>query len=125
MHGHDLGPILKNPQAVWDHPAIMENFRWDFGAQTDRGVTGDAFMGGVPWWILPQNGRHKYIRTLVPDEIEELYDLAADPYELANVANEPGHRRVLEQFREQLRQELNRTKASLVDHLPAPRVSKP
>jgi arylsulfatase A-like enzyme len=125
MHGHDLEPLLKNPQADWDHPAVMENFRWDFGPQTDRGVTGDAYMGGIPWWIFLRNGRHKYVRTLVPDEIEELYDLVADPYELRNLAQEPGQRELLERFREQLRTELTRTQAGLVDHLPAPRGSTP
>ncbi|UCD30085.1 MAG: sulfatase-like hydrolase/transferase, partial [Planctomycetota bacterium] len=26
MHGHDLQPLLKNPQADWDHPVLLEHF---------------------------------------------------------------------------------------------------
>ncbi len=36
-------------------------------------------------------GRHKYIRTLEPNEPEELYDLLADPEELTNLATDPAH----------------------------------
>src|SRR5262249_15024025 len=51
MHGHDLQPLLKDPKAKWDHPVLLENFRWRFGAETDRGLTGDEALGKVPWWL--------------------------------------------------------------------------
>ena len=36
------------------------------------------------------SGRHKYIRTLVKGEVEELYNLETDP-ELNNLALDPKH----------------------------------
>ena len=55
-------------------------------------------QGGVPWWVLLRDGRFKYIRTLVSGEMEELYDLDADPEELHNLAITPEHRARLESF---------------------------
>jgi arylsulfatase A-like enzyme len=122
MHGHDLQPLLKNPQADWDHPVLLENFRWDFGSDTDRGVTGDQMHSGVPWWLAFWKGHHKYIRTLVPNEIEELYDLSSDPDELKNLALDPGNQALLTDYRERMTAELTRTKAGLARNLPAPRL---
>jgi arylsulfatase A-like enzyme len=122
MHGHDLRPLLAQPDAEWPHPAVMELTRWEFGTQTARGRTGDAAIGGVPWWIFLRDDRYKYIRTLVEDEIEELYDLEADPAEQHNLAVLPAQRDRLETYRQRLVDELRRTHAILVDHLPAPRL---
>jgi arylsulfatase A-like enzyme len=122
MHGHDLRPLLAQPDADWPHPAVMEHTRWEFGSQTDRGVTGEAATGGVPWWIFLRDGRYKYIRTLVPDEIEELYDLQSDPQERNNLAVKPAERQRLEAYRRQLVEYLRTTGAGLVEKLPAPRV---
>ena len=123
MHGHDLRPILKDPRAEWSHPVVLEHFRWAFGAQTDRGVTGaDAFQG-VPWWLSLRQGKHKYIRTLVPDEIEELYDLDADPREQKNLALVPAQGKLLADYRQRLLDELKRTRAGLVANLPPPKVA--
>jgi choline-sulfatase len=66
--------------------------------------------------------RYKYIRTLVEDEIEELYDLEADPQELHNLAVDPQHRARLTDYRRRLVSELQRTDAGLVENLPEPRV---
>jgi arylsulfatase A-like enzyme len=122
MHGRDLRPLLKNPATPSDRPVVMEHFQWRFGPQTDRGETGKDITGGIPWWIFLRQGRHKYVRTLVPDEIEELYDLENDPQELKNLAHDPGHRKTVEGFRKRLVAELSRTKAGLVKNLPAPRI---
>jgi len=123
MSGHDLQPLLKNPQADWDHPVLLENFRWEFGSQTDRGITGDALLGGVPWWIGIWQGRYKYVRTLVPDEIEEVYDIQRDPDEMRNLALEANHRSLLIEYRNKMTTELQRTKAGLLNNLPPPRTS--
>ena len=122
MHGHDLQPLLKDPQAEWDHPAMLEYFRWEFGAETDRGVTGDAAMRGIPWWIGLWKGRYKYVRNLLPNEIEELYDFAGDPDEMQNLALQPEYRHLLADYRNQMTAELLRTKAGLVENLPAPQM---
>ena len=75
---------------------------------------------GVPWWLFLRQGRYKYIRTLVEDEIEELYDLEADPEELCNLAINAKHHTLLADFRQRLTEELKRTNAGLLKNLPKP-----
>ncbi|MHC4445286.1 MAG: sulfatase-like hydrolase/transferase [Planctomycetota bacterium] len=122
MHGRDLSPVLAQPDADWPHPVMLEHTRWEMGHQTDCGVTGDAGFWGVPWWISLRQGRYKYVRTLVPDEIEELYDLEKDPRELKNLALEPAFRKTLADYRRRLIAELKRTDAKLVENLLKPRI---
>jgi arylsulfatase A-like enzyme len=69
-------------------------------------------------WIFLRKGKYKYIRTLIDNEIEELYDLEADPDELINLAFNPEHWDVLLSFREQMLKELKRTNAGMVENLP-------
>jgi arylsulfatase A-like enzyme len=120
MHGYDLRPILKDPRAKWVHPALMEHFRSAFGSQTNRIVTEEAPRGDVrfPWWIFLCQGKYKYIRTLVPDEIEELYDLEEDPEELKNLALDKAHEELLAGYRQRMLQELRRIGAGLIGALP-------
>ncbi len=54
-------------------------------------------------------------------EIEELYDLEADPGERLNLALEPSHLSRLREFRQRLDAELRRTGGeALADSLPQP-----
>lgn len=119
MHGHDLAPLLKDPDREWKHPLLLEHCRWEFGSQTDRG-TGPA-LGNVPWWFSLRDGKYQYIRTLVEGEIEELYDLDSDPRQQRNLAIEPERRQLLRTFRQRLLEELRGTKAGMVDRLPRPK----
>ena len=123
LDGHDLSPILKDPEAPWPHPVMMEHFRWEFGSQTDGARTGDASLGGVPWYVFLRQGRYKYIRYLLEHEIEELYDLEVDPQELHNLAGDPQHHKTLADLRRRLADELRRTGARLVKDLPEPKVA--
>lgn len=120
MHGHDLRPLVEQPTRACTEPAFMEHCRWEFGDQTD-GTHGFPEMRGVPWWLFVRQGKYKYIRTLVDDEIEELYDLERDPNELVNLALRDEHQSRLAEFRDLLLAELRRTDAGMVDRLPAPR----
>jgi N-acetylglucosamine-6-sulfatase len=64
-----------------------------------------------PWLIgmtykAVRTQRHKYIRWVNRSrngELDELYDLDRDPYEIANVINRPAYRAVREELRRELR----------------------
>lgn len=120
MHGRDVLTLLENPESEWNDPVMLENLRNYYGRDTDAGR--GRGMDGVPWWIFLRKGQYKYIRTLVADEVEELYDLDADPEELRNLAVREENRELLAQFREMLISELRRTDAGLVDNLPPVKV---
>lgn len=119
MHGHDLSPLLKNPDAKWPHATLMPFTGDHFGADTDKIPTDQhLYHNGVAWYVLLTEGHLKYIRTLVANEIEELYDLQADPEELNNLALGTKNKATLEQFRAATVKELQRTKAGFVNALP-------
>jgi arylsulfatase A-like enzyme len=121
MHGHDLSPLLKNPQADWKHPVLLTFTGRNYGSDTDQVPPDSASLdaGGVPWWVFLVKGQYKYIRSLVKDEMEELYDLENDPEELNNLALEASQSRRLKKFRVALIAELKRTEAGMVKTLPA------
>jgi len=116
MHGRDLTPLLRDPGAEWNEPVMLENTKWFYGADTDPG-SGPGW-NGVPWWVFLRQGKYKYIRTLVEGEIEELYDLEADPEELVNLALTAQHQGTLASYRRKLLDELKRTDAGMAKNLP-------
>jgi arylsulfatase A-like enzyme len=121
MHGHDLTPLLKNPRARWDHTMLLSETGFSFGSDTNVIPEGEeAFHNGIPWYVMVQDGRYKYVRPLVPD-LEELYDLREDPEELVNLAVKPEHRETLERLRVMMEKELRRTGAGFVDGMPGVR----
>ena len=133
MHGHDMTKILKDPQAEWEHPLLMEYMGQRYGSDTDKGKgspdpkDGDLLWQGkdnkipIPWWVSLRQGRYKYIRNLTDNEIEELYDMVIDPQELNNLALNRSYKKVLEDYRQRLINELKRTDAGLVDNMPEPK----
>jgi len=56
----------------------------------------------IPTYCAVRSERWMYVSYTTGEE--ELYDLRADPYELENVASDPGHRQVLEDRRARLRE---------------------
>ena len=128
MHGHDLTPLLHDPDRDWPHPVLMVMTGDDYGSDTDVIPTDDTLYvspqipdGDIPWWISLRQGRYKYIQTLVENEIEELYDVEDDPEELTNLALDAKHRATLVRFRRAIRAELRRTDAAMADGLPGVR----
>lgn len=119
MHGHDLSPLLENPQAAWPHPVLIAATGRQFGSDTDTIPTGKAvFQGPVPWYVMLRDGRYKYVRPLVAGELEELYDLESDPDELENLVAEAAHQERLAKLRAAAVAELRRTGAGFVDNMP-------
>ena len=79
---------------------------------------GNLHKAGVPWYVMIVEGRHKYIRTLSPNEPEELYDLQSDPEELTNLAARSENAELLKRLRSAAIAELKRTGAKMVSSLP-------
>ena len=121
MHGHDLTPLLKNPEAEWPHTTLLPFTADKFGADCDvvPAPPANRHKTGIPWYLMLAQGRHKYIRTLEANEPEELYDLQVDPEELNNLASEPQHADTVKKLRDAAIAELRRTGAKMVDSLPA------
>ncbi len=122
MHGHDLSPLLAEEPARWKHPAMLVHTAAQYGSDTAvvPGIDDPRlFHGpGVPWYVMLADEEYKYIRNLVPGEVEELYHFDSDPDELNNLALDPNHRRRLTKMRAATIDELRRTDAAMVDHLP-------
>ncbi len=74
----------------------------------------------VPWWQFLRQGNYRYVNTLVPDEIEEGYDLETDPHELKNLALDPVNRGKLDAYRKRLLGEFQRTAAGPIFTPPEP-----
>ncbi len=120
MHGHDLSPLLKDPKADWPHPMMLTATGRIYGSETDSIPTGEAaYHGQIPWYVMLREGRYKYIRPLIANELEELYDLTTDPGELDNLAVKPEHGTTLKRLRAAAVAELRRTNAGFVDVMPA------
>ena len=95
LHGRSLVPLLSNPEAEWDRPAIT---------QVGRTVGSTSVMG-----YSLRTERHRY--TMWGEsgaEGEELYDYRDDPTEMKNLAKDAGST----QIKSGLRSELERICAS-------------
>ncbi|MBG89023.1 MAG: sulfatase [Verrucomicrobiales bacterium] len=124
LHGRDLTPLLKNPGRKSGRAAFMVHTGRSYGSDTDTIPTDPKLLrntAGVPWYVMLQDGRYKYVRTLVEGETEELYDLENDPAELNNLAASGSQAERLTSLRRRVVAELRRTDAGFVDHLPSVR----
>ncbi|MEQ9407242.1 MAG: sulfatase-like hydrolase/transferase [Fuerstiella sp.] len=120
MHGHDLTPLLTDPSADWDRPALTAFTARSYGSDTVQlpADTTETNINGIPWYFMLREGRYKYVRYVVEGETEELYDLEADPEELTNLARQPALQKKLVALRKATVAELRRTGAGIADHLP-------
>ncbi len=77
LQGRSLVPLLKNPAAEWDHPAITTHHPGNHAVRTER-------------W--------RYIQYANGDR--ELYDHESDPHEWHNLAEDPQYADVIEELQE-------------------------
>ena len=72
-----------------------------------------------PCYFMIIDGKHKYIRYIFPNRIEELYDIEDDASELTNLAVDPEYEDRLVEMRGKLIEYLKNTGGeSFVDLLP-------
>ena len=152
LHGRDFTPLLAQPEspevaAEWNRtPTMMTYTRntysaadmaeklkekswssFQFGSWGKKGSLkgdnpGDNYH---PCYFMTVDGRHKYIRYIFPNRIEELYDLEKDPEEMNNLAVDPKFEGRLAEMREGLVEYLRKTGGeSFVDLLPAPKIGQ-
>jgi len=128
MHGEDLSPLLEDPQSKRINPAMLVHTGKIYGSDTAKIPLADdpkLYHGpGIPWYVMIAEGRYKYIRNLIKDEMEELYDLQNDPQELVNLALKPDHAKRLKSYRQKAIKELRRTQAPFVGNMPRPSTLK-
>jgi len=74
LHGRSLVPLLRNPDAAWDHPAV---------SQVTRQSGSTQIMGHSV-----RTERYRYTMWAGGKEGEELYDYQNDPSELRNLAKD-------------------------------------
>lgn len=118
FQGRDLTPLLKDPKTPWPHPAMLAATGQKFGSDTNVIPSGkDVFHAEIPWYVMIRERRYKYVRPLITD-LEELYDMQADPEELDNLAVKAEHQQTLKRLREVAVAELRRNKAGFVDRMP-------
>jgi len=91
VQGRSLVPALKGEPKDWRRSFLIEYF-------TDKVFPRVANMG----YKCLRTHRWKYIHYLELKGMDELYDLAADPYEMKNLINDPSAREVLPQLKREL-----------------------
>ena len=122
MHGHDLTPLLKDPKADWPYPMLLTATGQKYGSDTNPIPKGEAaWHSATPWYVMLREGQYKYVRPLIENDLEELYDLKKDPNELDNLAVKPAFQSQLKHMREAAIAELKRNEAPFADNMPAVR----
>ncbi|MBP88148.1 MAG: sulfatase [Planctomycetaceae bacterium] len=120
FHGHDLTPLLRDPKADWPHPILLTNTNRAYGSATATPpANGIDHNSGIPWYVMLRKERWKYVRALIPDAMEELYDLDEDPEELTNLAMQTASQGTLRELRQAAIEELQRNSAPFANNLPA------
>jgi N-acetylglucosamine-6-sulfatase len=95
IQGRSLLPLLAGKRAGWRRAFLMEY--WAESAY--------PWLVGMTYRAV-RTDRHKYIRWVSRSrdgELDELYDLDKDPYEITNVIHRPAYRAVRTRLRRELR----------------------
>ena len=85
LAGRSLRPLLANPRAAWNKPAIT---------QVQRGGANNRFMG-----YSLRTERWRYTEWDGGRKGTELYDETNDPREMTNLANDPKHAKTVAELK--------------------------
>lgn len=85
LHGRSFAPLLRDPSAAWDRPAVTQ-------VQRARGLMGYSIRNERYRYTMWDDGRHG----------EELYDYDTDPRESRNLAADPHQAALKAQLRSRL-----------------------
>ena len=89
MQGSSFLPLLKQQQVAWRDKMFYEYY-WE-----------NAFPQ-TPTQFAVRTDRYKFIRTYGVWDIDQLYDLQQDPYEINNLIRSPQHQDLAKQLNKQL-----------------------
>ena len=99
MQGRSLVPVLTQKAQGWRTSFLIEYF-------SDTVFPRIRTMG----YSAARTAQHKYIRYRELTDMDELYDLTADPYEMTNIIGRPESRDVLRQMKAELQRLMDETK---------------
>jgi len=94
--GTSLKPLLDNPEAKWDKPALTQVSR---GTPT---VTGDKLPAKKQAWFMGysiRNERYRYTEWDDGQKGSQLYDYEKDPHELKNLAEDPSSAEIVKEMK--------------------------
>jgi N-acetylglucosamine-6-sulfatase len=101
-HGRSLAPLLKGKVPEWRKSFLIEYF-------SDTVMPRLVTMG----YQAVRTDRWKYIHYTELENMDELYDLTADPYEVSNLFGKPEGQPVLPELKEELARLLQETGGQL------------
>nr|WP_321486259.1 sulfatase [uncultured Draconibacterium sp.] len=110
--GHSLVPLLKNPEAEWDHPAFTIQAR-TANPRAQEGQSKYSFnpnLASENPTIFGRTIRVKQYRYTEWDEGRlgvELYDYENDPKEFNNLANDPKYKKIVDELAEILHRDFS------------------
>jgi iduronate 2-sulfatase len=99
LTGKSVKPLLDDPNATWDKPAITQVSR---GTPT---ATGEVRPKAQPWFMgySVRTERYRYTQWEDGKKGSQLFDYETDPNELTNLANDPKHAETVKELQSKLK----------------------
>ena len=101
MQGRSLVPLLSGKRPAWRNSFLIEYY-------SDTVFPRIAKMG----YQAVRTGRWKYIHYLELEDMDELYDLKTDPYEMKNLIHQPAAAKALDEMKREMERLLKETSAN-------------
>ena len=102
LPGKSLAPLLADPNAAWDKPALTQVFRGGGGGGKGKKAKDKAKAAGFPGYSL-RTERWRYTEWDEGRQGVELYDHQSDPQEYTNLAKDPQHAETVKDLAAKLR----------------------